>query len=441
MKNTINELIENSLSRIQEATLGVLNLTDNGLRQHLREQMVDELGSTNCFLAQPVIEHTFPWQTSEETLQSLCQQGMLSPKLLKVLDKEKINGEKNKYRFPKNAQPYRHQLQAWRHLLQDTPKSAIVTSGTGSGKTECFMIPMLQDLITQQEKLGSSLIGVYALFLYPLNALINSQKERLNAWTQDFGKDIRYCLYNGNTREFPEQRDKDTPNEILSRELLRKEPAPILLTNATMLEYMLVRQADAPIIQQSKQKQTLRWIVLDEAHSYVGSQAAEIALLLRRVVQAFGKRPQDIRFVATSATIADKDAAEQLRHYLADLAGVSPEQIDVVSGSREFERLNIGNQQTSFDDIVAMDAEQTVSLARYQALTHHAVASRLRHTLTESTRPCTLNELVNVCAGFLRSGSLKTQQREILSWLDVMTQTRATETSEPFLKLRLHLFR
>ena len=98
-----------------------------------------------------------------------------------------------------------------------------------------------------------------------------------------------------------------------SRELLRKEPAPILMTNATMLEYMLVRQVDNPILEISRQQKSLRWIVLDEAHTYVGSQAAEMSLLLRRVVP-FGRQSEQIRFIATSATIAGADAQERLKH-------------------------------------------------------------------------------------------------------------------------------
>ncbi|MBF4218601.1 hypothetical protein, partial [Vibrio anguillarum] len=92
-------------------------------------------------------------------------------------------------------------------------------------------------------------------------------------------------LYNGNTpndlKAQDRQRQRKQPQEVLSRKLMRENPAPILVTNGTMLEYMLVRQADAPIIQKSQGK--LRWIVLDEAHTYIGSQAAELALQLRRV--------------------------------------------------------------------------------------------------------------------------------------------------------------
>src|SRR3546814_4072377 len=80
-----------------------------------------------------------------------------------------------------------------------------------------------------------------------------------------------------------------------------------------MLEYLLIRQRDAPILRQSQG--TLDYIVLDEAHSYMGAKAAEIALLLRRVALAFGRTPDQLRYVATSATIGG-DAEIELRAFL-----------------------------------------------------------------------------------------------------------------------------
>ena len=433
-KLNLNDLIQQSLYRSQESTLGVLSLVDNRLRQHLRSQMSNELGNPNCFLSDPVIEHTFGWTSSPYQFKDLAEQKLLSSRLLDTLENTK-NAE---YRFNKTIYPYAHQLTAWQHLLnEEQANSAIITSGTGSGKTECFMIPILEDLIRSQAKQKGKLVGVQALFLYPLNALINSQKERLNAWTEPFKGNIRYCLYNGETRNEAIPKDRETPNEVLSRDKLRQEPPPILMTNATMLEYMLVRQVDAPILNISKNAGSLRWIVLDEAHSYIGSQAAEIALLLRRVVHAFGKKPQDIRFVATSATIASKDAEKELCQYLADLAGVSLEQIIVVSGSRDFECLEINNKnQQSLSEIQAISDENN----RYQALANHAISSTIRYVLTNSNQPLTLNKLIEHCELYLCSSSQKEEkQREILSWLDVMTQTKKDQSID-FLSLRMHLF-
>ncbi len=117
------------------------------------------------------------------------------------------------------------------------------------------MIPVLNDLMRQYEQQKKPLIGVQALFIYPLNALINSQKDRLNAWTSKFGDGVRFGLYNGNTKETVlASKQAQTPNQILSRKLLRDQPAPLLVTNATMLEYMLVRQIDAPILEKFREQ-------------------------------------------------------------------------------------------------------------------------------------------------------------------------------------------
>ena len=133
------------------------------------------------------------------------------------------------------------------------------------------MVPILNDLAKEFEQVVDPLVGVRALFVYPLNALINSQRERLRAWTAAYDDGVRFCLYNGNTEEYKHKEQGKNPNEILTRKGIRSTPPPIMVTNATMLEYMLVRQIDSPIIEQSQGK--LRWIVLDEAHTYIGSQA------------------------------------------------------------------------------------------------------------------------------------------------------------------------
>ncbi|WP_256127195.1 hypothetical protein [Escherichia coli] len=112
------------------------------------------------------------------------------------------------------------------------------------------MVPVLEDLYRELHENGNNpLVGVRALFLYPLNALINSQRERLDAWTRGFGTGIRYCLYNGNTENLHasvKSEQAKRPNEVLSREKMREEPAPILVTNGTMLEYMMVSTIALP---------------------------------------------------------------------------------------------------------------------------------------------------------------------------------------------------
>lgn len=443
-------LIEQSLERTREATLGVLGINHPGLRRHLSQSMVNELGADGCFLAPPVFEHTFGWQESDVRLQEL-QGELLSASLLETLERPycrpdpDLPVEKRPYRFGRQQYPYVHQLQAWRTLLDQQPRSAVITTGTGSGKTECFMVPILEDLVREHERSETALVGVRALFLYPLNALINSQQERLDAWTHQYGNNIRFCLYNGKTEERADKVRKDQqqkPNQILSREQLRKEPAPILMTNATMLEYMLVRQVDNPILEISRQQQSLRWIVLDEAHTYVGSQAAELSLLLRRVVQAFGRQPEQIRFIATSATIAGADAKERLEHYLAGLAGISADQVEVIGGSRVWPDLAFGSpgKNVALPTVRDIEPESEISPARFEALCQSNISRRLRHAVISSAKPLDLNDLEAEVVDQLQGSNRLERQQEVLDWLDAMTGTYPAEKQPPFLKLRVHLF-
>ncbi len=257
---------------------------------------------------------------------------LLEPDLVRAMDESPA--ELGEYRFPRSRRPYVHQVAAWRTLLEREPRSVVVTSGTGSGKTECFLVPILNDLASSSRARPFD-AGVRALFLYPLNALINSQRQRLAAWTAGLGGKAKFCLYNGNTpEEVPSWKQAQIPQEVLSRKVLRESPPPVLVTNASMLEYMLVRSVDQPILQASQGK--LRWVVLDEIHTYLGSQAAELALLLRRVLLAFGVDPLGVRFVATSATVGadDPDTRDALREFFGDLTGGSAGRVRVVGGER-----------------------------------------------------------------------------------------------------------
>ena len=124
------------------------------------------------------------------------------------------------------------------------------------------------------------------------------------------------------------------PEQVEDRRTLRSDPPPILVTNITMLEYMTVRKQDRPLLEASQGK--LRWIILDEAHSYIGSQAAEVALLIRRVLLAFGVKSTDVRFVATSATIGEgEDVEKKLKAFLRDVAGLPDDRVHVVGQRRK----------------------------------------------------------------------------------------------------------
>ncbi|MBD5427331.1 MAG: DEAD/DEAH box helicase, partial [Treponema sp.] len=263
--------------------------------------------------------------------------------------------------------PYEHQYQCWNTVLKKKTedgkyKSFVVTTGTGSGKTECFMLPLVHDLKNQAQREVTE-----AIFLYPLNALMEDQKDRLEELLA--GTDLRYCVYNGDLperepksdehSEYDESvrrkidmirgisRDKDGKiieykykHCIATREELRKHPAEILLTNPTMLEYILLRTKDSSLIA----PKSLRWIVIDETHTYTGAGAAEMAMLLRRLLLAFDLTASEIRFATSSATLGNAKTederlkmTEDLKKFISDLTGLDLSQIEVVGGKRKGE--------------------------------------------------------------------------------------------------------
>jgi hypothetical protein len=160
---------------------------------------------------------------------------------------------------------------------------------------------MLNDLFARPRQEGER--GVRAILLYPLNALVNDQVERLFAWLHG-QSEVTFVHYTGETPresagELEAQRD---PCRLLTRLEAQRNPPDILVTNYSMLEYLLCRPQDAPLFGKA-----LRTIVLDEAHLYNGSLAAEIALLLRRVMLRCCVHPENVLQIATSATLGGSD--------------------------------------------------------------------------------------------------------------------------------------
>ena len=249
--------------------------------------------------------------------------------------------------------PYKHQVEAWEKLLSADNSSIVVTTGTGSGKTECFMLPLITDLANHQQEEH----GVQAIFLYPLNALMEDQKQKLNDLIDQSHANLTFAVYNSNSPSAFDSKTykKGTPDpavlanalshEIVYREQIRgqqwsaeqgkwvdyKKYPNIILTNPTMLEYLLMRKADECIIKGS-QKNSLRWIVIDETHTFTGASADELAMLLRRVLNAFGTSADKLHFATSSATVGNDD--NELRQFIERLTGTS--NLSIISGYRSF---------------------------------------------------------------------------------------------------------
>ncbi|WP_181164701.1 DEAD/DEAH box helicase [Amaricoccus solimangrovi] len=334
------EVLDRVADRAASAVVAKGRVRSVALRAALSARLRAEPGQADAFLADPVFEAALVWKRADRTLDDLAG-SLLEEDLVAALD-----GAPNR-RWPRHGAehaPYLHQMRAWTAAAEG--RSFLVTSGTGSGKTECFMVPMLNDLLRRSP--AGRRRGVQAIVLYPLNALIDSQRERLGEWIAPLSGRITYALYNRHLKETLPPHEWPGGGMVPDRKRLREDPPSILVTNTTMLEYMLMRAQDGPILERSQG--TLRWIVLDEAHSYVGAQAAEMALLLRRVREAFGVAPEDVRLAATSATIGEgQETAAALRRFVADLGGVPEDRVEIIAGEEREPDLPPEGAQAALD--------------------------------------------------------------------------------------------
>jgi len=241
----------------------------------------------------PFLELIYPY-VRNASLMDLCDQGVLSKKILSMPCFSLPKPEP----IPLDALLYSHQAKAIKKLCVEN-KSIVISSGTGSGKTECFSIPIVNDLLEDDTP------GVRALLVYPLNALVNDQMERLRVMLK--GTSITFGRF---TSELPNQAERDErflPNEVISREEIRIEGKipQILITNYAMLEYLLLRPEDSILFSTGLWK----FLVLDEAHTYTGAQGIEVAMLIRRLKQRLEKQPGDMLCIATSATLVNDNPA------------------------------------------------------------------------------------------------------------------------------------
>lgn len=232
---------------------------------------------------------------------------------------------------------YVHQEKAIRTAHSDQ-NNVVVATGTASGKTESFLYPILFTLY--QQYLNSELTepGVRALILYPMNALANDQRERLGAickklkaensdFAPTFGQYIGQTPENAKDtwRNARMRLEEKLPGELIFREEMRNNPPHILLTNYSMLEYLLIRPNDSPLFDGDRGSYW-QYIVLDEAHQYRGAKGMEMGMLIRRLKQRLrdGGYDECFRCIATSATIStgeSKQDKQAIAKFASELFG------------------------------------------------------------------------------------------------------------------------
>ncbi|MCB8936407.1 MAG: DEAD/DEAH box helicase [Candidatus Promineofilum sp.] len=270
----------------------------------LRERFWAALHGDRQLINGPLLEASPPYETGPSVGQ-LVAEGLLAPGFRQLCATTDA--------LPLDRPLYAHQAAAVANVVDHPGRpghNLVVATGTGSGKTESFLIPILDHLLREEAAGTLSRPGVRALLLYPMNALANDQLQRLRGLLQGYPA-ITYGRYTGETLEeraqaldaFRAREKRDPPpNELLSRAAMRDAPPHILLTNYAMLEYLLLRPQDTELFD-GPTGEHWRFIVADEAHVYDGATGIEVGMLLRRLRDRVLRGGRGLRCIATSATL------------------------------------------------------------------------------------------------------------------------------------------
>ncbi len=277
------ELIDDYSSYVQS----FIEVRDQRIHDYVEEKLFQQ----GMLWPEPLIQMN-PLFEAGLSIDALADRGILHPACSAIFRRKKDPTQPAG--IPMNL--YKHQQEAVE--LAHRGHSYVLTTGTGSGKSLAYIVPIVDSILRDPGQ-----PGVKAIVVYPMNALANSQKGELEKYLTPGSPDVTFRRYTG--QESTSERD-----EILAN------PPDILLTNYVMLELILTRQREQPLLNKTR----LRFLVLDELHTYRGRQGADVALLVRRVRDRLTPKGITLQCVGTSATLASGGTREQQQTKVADMA-------------------------------------------------------------------------------------------------------------------------
>jgi len=279
-----------------------IQIRDTRIQQYVEQELVDRA----VLWPEPLIQLN-PRFERGASIDELVAGGLLHPACSRIFRRAKSPEDPDGIAL----RLHKHQEEAVR--IARGGSSYVLTTGTGSGKSLAYMIPIVDYILRHPEQRG-----IKAIVVYPMNALANSQKNELEKYlgitTPGGQSSVTFARYTGQELE-PE------------REIIIANPPDILLTNYVMLELILTRQRERGLLA----SKSLRFLVLDELHTYRGRQGADVALLVRRVRDRLAS--DTLQCVGTSATLAGEGSFDQQRHGVAEMASrvfgvpVTPEHV------------------------------------------------------------------------------------------------------------------
>lgn len=345
----------------------------------LRDEFDRAIHAKNMLVKGPLIEISPPFVT-DSSIGDLVQEGVLSRRFQRLCTEDHL---------PYQRKLYKHQVAAIRKVVAG--RNLVVATGTGSGKTETFLIPILNHLLREEEQGTLGQPGVRALLLYPMNALANDQLKRLRGLLAYYPA-ITFGRYTGETKDTLKEareiflKNNDTqepiPNELICRPQMQAAPPHILLTNYAMLEYLLLRPADSAFFDGDTSGHW-RFLVLDEAHTYDGANATEMAMLLRRLQDRVIQNPQEhLQCIATSATLGGKDDFPKVVEFASNLFN-QPFEWDQSDQNRQ--------------NVIASERKTTAELGQPWGAGSPALYHELRDIVDQVSPAAALNRVAAAC--------------------------------------------
>jgi len=217
--------------------------------------------------------------------------------------------------------PYMHQINAWKNILEG--KNCVIATGTGSGKTETFLFPIINNLLSKNNS------GVKAIIIYPMKALARDQGKRIGEYLDLINKEkdlkLSWAILDGDTEKSP---PTGFDSEIYTKEGMINSPPDILITNYVMLERILIDPRYNRILNNAD----ISHIVLDEIHYYRGAQGIDVSLLIRRLQFHLNKldKGKDIKYIGTSATLGEKSSEKEIVDFLFKLFNSTFKKEDII---------------------------------------------------------------------------------------------------------------
>ncbi len=370
-------------------------------------------------------------------VEDLVADGALDPECARIFRLKSADDT-----FGKPLLLHRHQTDAI--AIARRRQSYVLTTGTGSGKSLAYFVPIVDDVL-RRKRAGDACRGITAIVVYPMNALCNSQREELERYLRlGYGEGrerVTFARYTG--QESQEDRER-----------IARNPPDILLTNYMMLELLMTRflETDRAVREHAA---GLRFLVLDELHTYRGRQGADVAMLVRRVRERFN---EELLCIGTSATMASEGSPERRSAEVARVAGrlfgapVDPG--NVVSETLQPVTIATGASGSASAAGPEADAALRAAIERgapaapsHEELAAHPVAHWVERNLgleerggklERTSRPLTLVDAASALAG--ASGLDAERCRRYLADFLLAAHGSRNDRGQSFFAFRLHQF-